>query len=101
MVLIEIVELIIDINGCLNFVWDINIYLAELLELRVCFLVICLKVFFARTVVLSHTLKNLFTQNVEDNTNSEEDHTENTEGKHCAHCSWYWSPSWQRIPLNI
>jgi hypothetical protein len=86
MILIEVIELVIDINGSVNFSVDC-------LEFD-CTILILLDIREAYFVVSPLKLHNAVAHYLEDNTDGQEDHTEDAEGEHSAHGGGHRSPSW-------
>ena len=86
MILVEVIELIVDINGSFNLFIDclkVDGTICVRLDLREAYIVVSL---FKFDNAVAHYLK--------DYTDGQEDHTEDTEGEHRTHGGGHWSPSW-------
>lgn len=95
MVLVEVIQLIVHIYWSFDLLFNWSKFdFTQFIFLKFGLAIWVL-------VVLCGALEDLLTQHVEYNSDGEENYTENTEGKHCAHCCGNWSPGGQRLLLKL
>ena len=99
MVLVEVIQLIVDVNGLLDD--TLGLHVASNKRHYTVFIILKVRLAILEVVVLHGDLVNLIGKHVEDNTGSEEQEAERQECEHSAHGRGHGSPGGQRLLLEL
>lgn len=89
MVLVEVAEFVVDVDGSLNLLAHIKDYLTVL------------GTFYAFVIVPLFNLLNFIGHHVENNAQRKEGNTKHDENCHGRCVAWHWAPGWEHLLLKF